>query len=93
MFAKSANFANISSNGEEPPPPELPTKPLSPLGRRIMKTVQATPAGLDTNELGRQVGNGKGASSLMVERELEDLARCGLLARTNGRWVMTRVQS
>ena len=72
--------------------PLPPAKPLSPLGHRVLKAIQATPAGLDTNELGRQVGNGKGASSLMVERELEELVRRRLVARTNGRWVAEEVK-
>ena len=68
-------------------PGEAPTAPLSPLGGRILKAVQATSAGFDTNELARQVGNGKGASMVMMEHELAELAKRGLVNRINGRWV------
>ena len=63
------------------------TPPASPLARRILQSLTGVPSGMDANELVRQTGNGKGASMVMMEHELAELAKRGLVNRINGRWV------
>ena len=63
------------------------TSLASPLARRILQSLKGVPSGMDANELVRQAGNGKGASLSMIEHELADLAKRGLVSRINGRWV------
>ena len=83
-------------NGDEPEPPVAPPPveaPLSqPIARRILQALRAAPAGFDTSELTRQVGNDKGASSAMIELALGKLAKSGQVARMNGRWVATELE-
>ena len=61
----------------------------SPLSIRILALLRGQPAGFDTEEITRQVGNGKGASPDMVGMVLNQLALAGDVGRVNGRWVVS----
>jgi len=54
---------------------------------RILGLIGSSPAGITHDEIARQCGNGKGASSAMIENVLHRLAIEGVVSRQNGRWV------
>ncbi len=60
---------------------------FQPLATRILTTLRASPAGFTHDDLGRVVGNAKGASPPMIERTLMRLFKEGAVAKVNDRWV------
>ena len=61
--------------------------PVNPLDTRILEALTGSPAGFDTVELHRQVGNDKGTSLAMLDVALLRLVKAGDVSKVNGKWV------
>ena len=64
--------------------------PSSPAGK-VIHVLQGCPAGVSNEEIARQCGNGKGLSPAMIQQELLNLSKAGLVCRANGNWVLQEV--
>jgi hypothetical protein len=62
----------------------------SPAGK-VIHVLQGCPAGVSEDEIARQCGNGKGLSPAMIQQELLNLSKAGLVGRINGNWVLQEV--
>ena len=61
--------------------------PPNPLDTRILAALAGSPAGFDTTELHRQIGNDKGTSIAMIEAALLRLVKAGDVTKVSGKWV------